>query len=166
MKRNIGVIAGDGTGKEVVPAAMRVADHAAELHGFAIEWTEYPWSCDYYLRHGRMMPPDGLRQLAGHDGILLGAVGQPDVPDHVSLWGLLIPIRRAFHRYVNLRPCRLLPGLAGPLRDAAADGVDLVVVRFWDEIFREVAAEYLRVGARDRAPGTSAATWAPMTSPT
>jgi tartrate dehydrogenase/decarboxylase/D-malate dehydrogenase len=91
--------------------------------------TEHPWGCDYFVEHGRMMAPDALEQLRGSDAILLGAVGRPDVPDHISLWGLLIPIRRTFHQYVNLRPVKLWPGIDSPLRDVTPDDLDMVIVR-------------------------------------
>ena len=90
----IAVIAGDGIGNEVVPEGQRVLEAAGRKFGFALEWDEKPWSCEYYKKHGRMMPEDGLAQIRNHDAIFLGAVGFPGVPDHVSLWGLLIPIRR------------------------------------------------------------------------
>jgi tartrate dehydrogenase/decarboxylase/D-malate dehydrogenase len=124
----IGVIGGDGIGPEVVHAGMRVLEAAAgQEHGLELSFTEFPWGCEYYLEHGRMMPEDGLDTLAGCDAIYLGAVGWPTVPDHVSLWGLLLPIRRAFDQYVNLRPARLLQGVNSPL--AAPDGLDITVVR-------------------------------------
>jgi tartrate dehydrogenase/decarboxylase/D-malate dehydrogenase len=136
----IAVVPGDGIGREVVPPALRALATVAAGHGFAVAFDEFDWSCERYLATGRMMPADGLQRIAGHDAILLGAVGWPGVPDHVSLWGLLIPIRRAFRQYVNLRPIRVLPGLPGPLRDAA--GVDLVVVR------ENVEGEYSEIGGR------------------
>jgi tartrate dehydrogenase/decarboxylase/D-malate dehydrogenase len=92
-----------------------------------LSFTEFPWGCEYYLEHGRMMPEDALEALAGHDAIFLGAVGWPTVPDHVSLWGLLLPIRRSFDQYVNLRPARLLRGVKSPL--AEPRGLDITVVR-------------------------------------
>jgi tartrate dehydrogenase/decarboxylase/D-malate dehydrogenase len=93
---SIAVIAGDGIGTEVVPAAIAVLDFALAADDQHIDWVYYDWGCDYFVQHGQMMPADGVDQLARHDAILLGAVGRPDVPDHESLWGLLIPIRRAF----------------------------------------------------------------------
>ena len=110
MKHKIAVIPGDGIGKEVLPEGMRVLDAAATRFGFELEWTTFDWSCERYTKTGRMMPEDGLDQLRAFEAIFLGAVGFPGVPDHVSLWGLLIPIRRTFHQYVNLRPVRLLLG--------------------------------------------------------
>ena len=136
----IDVIAGDGIGQEVTPAAMRCADAVARSHGFRIDWREHDWGSERYRANGRMMPVDGLEQLADGDGILLGAVGAPDIPDEVTLWGLLIPIRREFLQYVNLRPIRILPGVTSPLRDVA--GLDLVIVR------ENVEGEYSEVGGR------------------
>ena len=101
----IAVVPGDGIGKETVPEALKVLDAASRRFGFALEFAHYDWSCETYKRTGAMMPADGMERLAQSDSILLGAVGWPDVPDHVSLWGLLIPIRRGFDQYVNLRPC-------------------------------------------------------------
>lgn len=140
MAYDVAVIPGDGIGKEVVPAAIQVVDRAAELHGFEVTWTHYPWGCDHYLDTGAMMPEDGLAQLGRHQAVFFGAVGHPDVPDHVSLWGLLIPMRRGFHQFVNLRPCKTLPGTTGPLVRAAP--IDLVVVR------ENVEGEYSEIGGR------------------
>jgi tartrate dehydrogenase/decarboxylase / D-malate dehydrogenase len=125
----IAVIPGDGIGKEVVPAAQRVLDAAAQRHGFALDWRVYDWSCERYVRTGSMMPSDGLDQLTQHDAIFLGAVGFPGVPDHVSLWGLLLPIRRGFQQYVNLRPVRLLQGVESPLRGREPGSIDICIVR-------------------------------------
>ena len=138
----IALIPGDGIGREVIPAAVRVLDAAADRHGFALDHTPFDWSCERWTATGRMMPTDGLELLAPFDGIFLGAVGHPDVPDHVSLWGLLIPIRRTFEQYVNLRPVRLLRGLTSPLRDLGPDDVDLCVVRENNE------GEYSEIGGR------------------
>ncbi len=102
---NVAVIGGDGIGPEVVRAGMRVMEAAAQADSdLDLRFTEFPWGCEYYLEHGRMMPEDGIETLRGFDEIFLGAVGWPAVPDHVSLWGLLLPIRRRFDQYVNLRP--------------------------------------------------------------
>jgi tartrate dehydrogenase/decarboxylase/D-malate dehydrogenase len=136
----IACIPGDGIGHEVTPAARAVLDAAGRRHRFELEWVQYDWSCERYEREGAMMPTDGLERLRGFDAILLGAVGAPGVPDHVSLWGLLIPIRRAFRQYVNLRPIRVFEGVESPLRDAR--GVDFVVVR------ENVEGEYSEVGGR------------------
>ncbi len=125
---NVAVIGGDGIGPEVVRAGMRVMEAAAQADpSLDLRFTEFPWGCEYYLEHGRMMPEDGIETLRGFDEIFLGAVGWPTVPDHVSLWGLLLPIRRRFDQYVNLRPARLLRGVRSPL--ANPDGLDVTVVR-------------------------------------
>lgn len=138
----IATIPGDGIGTEVVPAAVRVLERAAEHFGIRLEWTEFEWSCEYYARTGRMLPDGGLETLREFDQIFLGAVGYPGVPDHVSLWGLLIPIRRAFRQYVNLRPVTLLPGIDSPLREVPAEGIDFLVVRENNE------GEYSEAGGR------------------
>ena len=122
-------------------------DEVAGRHGVALDHTAFDWSCERWARTGRMMPPDGLECLDRYDGIFLGAVGHPDVPDHVSLWGLLIPIRRTFEQYVNVRPVRLLPGLTSPLRDIAPGDIDFCVVRENNE------GEYSEIGGR-LFPGT------------
>jgi len=141
-RHDIAVIPGDGIGLEVTPAALEVLEAAGRVHGFALELTEHPWGCDYFVEHGRMMPPEALDTLRGSDAIFLGAVGRPDVPDHISLWGLLIPIRRAFRQYVNLRPVRLWPGIPSPLRDVTPADVDMVIVRENNE------GEYSEIGGR------------------
>ena len=138
----IAVIPGDGIGREVVPEGMRVLDAAARRYGFALHWDSFPWSCETYHATGRMMPVDGLDQIAGHDAIFLGAVGFPGVPDHISLWGLLIPIRRRFDQYINVRPVRVLDGMQPPLRDRGPADIDFVVVR------ENVEGEYSEVGGR------------------
>lgn len=136
----VAVVAGDGIGQEVVPAATAVIDAVAAKRAFEVSWTSYEWGSAYYRRHQRMMPENALTLLGEHDAILLGAVGSPDISDVTTLWGLLIPIRRRFHQYVNLRPVSLLPGIEGPLRDAGA--VDLVIVR------ENVEGEYSEIGGR------------------
>jgi tartrate dehydrogenase/decarboxylase/D-malate dehydrogenase len=138
----IAVLAGDGIGREVVPAAQRVLEAVGSGHGIAFSWSEFDWGCEYYTRTGRMMPEDGLDQLRPFEAVFLGAVGYPGVPDHVSLWGLLIPIRRAFQQYVNLRPVRLLPGIVSPLHGYEAGDIDFLVVRENNE------GEYSEVGGR------------------
>ncbi len=123
----INLIPGDGIGVDVVREGCRVMDALAQKHGgLKFTYNELPWSCKYYLEHGRMMPEDGLKILADCDSILLGAVGFPGVPDHVSLRDLLLPIRTGFDLYVNMRPIRLLPGLNSPLKD---NRINFVVVR-------------------------------------
>ncbi|HHY66970.1 tartrate dehydrogenase [Kyrpidia sp.] len=138
----IAVIPGDGIGREVVPAAVEVLKVLAEVHGgFHFKFQEFPWSCDYYAEHGEMMPPDGLDILKGFDAIFLGAVGNPGlVPDHISLWGLLLKIRREFEQVINVRPAKALKGVASPLTDP--QGFDLVVVRENSE------GEYSEIGGR------------------
>jgi len=125
----IAVIPGDGIGKEVVPEGQRVLEAAAKRFGFELCWDEFEWSCEHYVRHNRMMPENGLQQISRHDAIFLGAVGWPSVPDHISLWQLLIPIRRNFRQYVNLRPVRLFEGVPCPLRDKVPGDIDFFVVR-------------------------------------
>lgn len=139
----IATIPGDGIGKEVVPVGLRVLESAAHKHGFALNWDMLPWSCEYYHEHGRMMPADGLARIRDHDAIYLGAVGYPGVPDHVSLWGLLIPIRREFRQYANVRPVRLMPGVESPLRDRKVGDIEMVIVRENNE------GEYSDVGGRE-----------------
>ncbi len=124
---SVATIAGDGIGPEVVPAALGSLHVVAEKHGFTLDVTDYDWGSEYYHRHGRMMPVDGLDQLAGYDAIFLGAVGDPSIPDTETLWGLLIPIRRTFDQYINLRPVRTLPGVAP--RVIGGEHLDLVIVR-------------------------------------
>jgi tartrate dehydrogenase/decarboxylase/D-malate dehydrogenase len=138
----IAVIPGDGIGLEVVPAAITVLDHVANEHGFTLDWDVLDWGSERYVTTGQMLPPDGLARLREHDAIFLGAVGRPDVPDHVSLWGLLIPIRRTFRQYVNLRPVRLFAGLRSPLADRGPDDIDFLIVRENNE------GEYSRIGGR------------------
>jgi tartrate dehydrogenase/decarboxylase/D-malate dehydrogenase len=138
----IATIAGDGIGKEVVPEGMRVLEAAGRRFGFALKWREFDWSCERFTKTGSMMPADGLDQLRSSQAIFLGAVGFPGVPDHVSLWGLLIPIRRGFKQYVNLRPIRLLAGVDTPLKDRRPGEIDFYVVRENNE------GEYSEIGGR------------------
>ena len=138
----IAVIPGDGIGKEVVPEGIRVIEAVAKRFSFRFEWKIFPWGCEYYSSQGRMMPPDGLTILKDFDAIFFGAVGDPGVPDHVSLWGLLIPIRRTFCQYVNLRPVRLIRGLRSPLRDVKPGEIDFCVVRENNE------GEYSNIGGK------------------
>ncbi|HCV86174.1 MAG TPA: tartrate dehydrogenase [Deltaproteobacteria bacterium] len=125
----IASIPGDGIGQEVIPAGIQVAEVLAQRFGFSIEFKHFEWSCQTYLSTGTMMPKDGLEQLQSFDAIFLGAVGWPSVPDHVSLWGLLIPIRRHFDQYVNIRPVRLLKGIESPLAGRGPEDIDFVIVR-------------------------------------
>lgn len=126
----IAVIGGDGIGPEVISQGIRVLQEAARLDGgFAFDFTEYPWGCEYYLKTGRMMPADGMDRLARHEAIYLGAVGAPGVPDHVSLWDLLLKIRKGFDQYINLRPVKLLQGAPCPLKDVKRQDIDMIVVR-------------------------------------
>ena len=138
----IASIPGDGIGQEVIPAGIAVGQKIAEKFGFQLEFTEFPWSCQTYAETGAMMPADGLSQLADFDSIYLGAVGWPEVPDHVSLWGLLIPIRREFDQYVNIRPVRLLKGITSPLAGRGPEDIDFVVVR------ENCEGEYSEAGGR------------------
>ena len=123
-------IPGDGVGPEVIAEGIKVLDAVAALDGgFHFEWTTFPWGCEYYLQHGRMMDDDGLARLQGFDAIYLGAVGAPGVPDHISLWGLLLAIRKGFDQYINLRPVKLLRGAPCPLKDVAPGAIDMTFVR-------------------------------------
>src|SRR5882762_2794731 len=139
---SIAVIAGDGIGKEVVPEGIRVLEAAGRRFGFQFNWHEFDWSCETFLKTGKMMPPDGLQQLRSFDAIFLGAVGHPSVADHVSLWGLLIPIRRTFRQYVNLRPVRLFEGIETPLKNWKPGEIDFCIVRENNE------GEYSDIGGR------------------
>ena len=142
MKHRIAVIPGDGIGKEVLPEGIRVLDAAGRRFGVEFAWTHFDWSCEMYLKTGRMMPENGLERLREFEGIYLGAVGFPGVADHVSLWGLLIPIRRGFHQYVNLRPVRLLKGARSPLAGRTPSDIDMIIVRENNE------GEYSEIGGR------------------
>jgi tartrate dehydrogenase/decarboxylase/D-malate dehydrogenase len=144
MKRfDIAVIPGDGIGREVVPAGCKILDTVAAVHGgFRFRYKSYPWSCAWYLKHGKMMPDDGLRRIGDSDAIFLGAVGFPGVADHISLWGLLIPIRRGFQQYACVRPVKLLPGVRSPLAGRGPQDIDFIVVRENNE------GEYSSMGGR------------------
>jgi tartrate dehydrogenase/decarboxylase/D-malate dehydrogenase len=137
----VAVIAGDGVGKEVIPVGMDVMREVAD----GIEFEPLPWGCGYYEREGRMMPEDGLETLAGFDAIYLGAIGWPTVPDHLSLWGLLLPIRKRFEQYVNVRPVRLLPGVRTPLAGRGPDDIDMLFLR------ENTEGEYSGTGGRVHA---------------
>ena len=126
---SIAVIPGDGIGPEVVTEGIKVLQAAGHRFEITFDLTEFEWGSDYYNKQGRMMPEDGLQALLPFDAIYFGAVGHPDVPDHVTLHGLLLPIRRSFDQYVCLRPNILYEGIQSPLRDKAAGSIDLVVVR-------------------------------------
>jgi tartrate dehydrogenase/decarboxylase/D-malate dehydrogenase len=138
----IALIPGDGIGKEVLPAAVNVLEKVGGQFGISFTWREFDWSCETYAKTGRMMPEDGIEQLRPFDAIFLGAVGYPGVADHVSLWGLLIPIRRAFQQYVNLRPIKLMEGVSTPLAGRHAHEIDFVIVRENNE------GEYSEMGGR------------------
>ncbi len=138
----IAVIEGDGIGHEVVPEGLRALEAAGRKFNIDFSWTHFDWSCETYKATGRMMPEDGLDQLRPFDAIFLGAVGYPGVPDHVSLWGLLIPIRRTFEQYVCLRPIKLLEGVETPLKRYKAGDIDFCIVRENNE------GEYSEIGGR------------------
>lgn len=127
---DIAIIAGDGIGPEVLREGRRVLERVAELDGgFRFHFTDYPWGCEYYLKEGRMMAADGMERLRDHDAIFLGAVGYPGVPDHISLWDLLLVIRKEFDQYINLRPVKLLKGAPCPLKDVKQEDIDMIFVR-------------------------------------
>ncbi|PPR65753.1 MAG: D-malate dehydrogenase [decarboxylating] [Alphaproteobacteria bacterium MarineAlpha3_Bin1] len=138
----IAVIPGDGIGAEVVPEAIRVLEAAGRKYDFACTWDEKDWSCERFHKEGAMMPEDGLQTIKDHNAIFLGAVGYPGVPDHISLWGLLIPIRREFQQYVALRPVRLFEGMECPLAGRAPGDIDFYIVRENNE------GEYSEIGGR------------------
>ena len=129
-KYKIAVIAGDGIGPEVIAEGVKVLEAAAELDGgFKFEFTYFPWGCEYYLENGRMMAEDGIETLSKFDAIFLGAVGAPGVPDHISLWDLLLIIRKKFDQYVNLRPVKLLAGAPTPLAGISTEDVNMTFIR-------------------------------------
>ena len=145
MSRNkykIAVIPGDGIGQEVIPVGQRAVEAVATKFDFEVQWQTFDWSCKRYAETGRMMPEDGIDQLKEFDAIYLGAVGFPGVPDHVSLWGLLIPIRREMDQYANVRPVRLLKGIQSPLAGRGPGDIDFIVVR------ENVEGEYSEIGGR------------------
>jgi tartrate dehydrogenase/decarboxylase / D-malate dehydrogenase len=141
-KHKIALIPGDGIGKEVLPEGVRVLEAAARRFNFQLEFTDFDWSCDRFAKTGKMMPDDGMETLKQFESIFLGAVGWPGVPDHVSLWGLLIPIRREFDEYVNLRPVRLFEGVPSPLANRKPGEIDFWVVR------ENTEGEYSSIGGR------------------
>ena len=138
----IAVIPGDGIGNEVVPEGIKVLEAVARKFDIAFEWDNFDWSCEVFKKTGKMMPDDGLDRIRNHDAIYLGAVGFPGVPDHVSLWGLLIPIRREFQQYINLRPVRLFDGVPCPLAGRKPGDIDYWIVRENNE------GEYSSIGGR------------------
>jgi tartrate dehydrogenase/decarboxylase/D-malate dehydrogenase len=146
MKKRVAVLAGDGIGKEVIPAGKEVIWHALNASDIDIadtlEFVEFPWGCDFYRKHGRMLDVDGFETLRSFDAIYLGAIGDPSVPDHISVWELILPIRQRFDQYVNLRPMRLMEGIPGPLAGRTAKDIDMICVRENSE------GEYAGLGGR------------------
>src|SRR5438876_7765676 len=141
-KCRVAVIAGDGIGREVIPAGMAALEAVPRETAVTVSFTELPWGCEYYLKHHRMMDEDGFERLAAFDAIYLGAIGAPGVADHISVWQLILPLRQRFDQYVNLRPMRLLPGLTSPLANRNAADIDMVCVR------ENCEGEYSGVGGR------------------
>jgi tartrate dehydrogenase/decarboxylase/D-malate dehydrogenase len=138
----VAVIGGDGIGPEVIEQAIRTADLALRYDKAAVEWNRLPWSTAFYKEHGTMVPADGWDLLRKHDAVLFGAVGSPDVPDTVTVQGLILPMRRKFDQYVNLRPAYLYDGVQSPLRDKAAGSIDMLVYR------ENTEGEYAPIGGR------------------
>ena len=138
MTHRVGVLAGDGVGPEVI----REARKAVDALGLPIEWTDLPWGSAWFHEHGTMMPPDALEQISGFDAVLLGAIGDPSVPDHISLWQTILEIRQKLDLWANLRPCRLLAGIPGPLAGRGPDDIDILFVR------ENTEGEYAGVGGR------------------
>jgi tartrate dehydrogenase/decarboxylase/D-malate dehydrogenase len=138
----IAAIPGDGIGAEVVAAGVEALEALAAREGFALTFDHFDWGGEHYQRHGRMMPPDGLERIRGHDAILFGSAGHPDIPDHVTLWGLRLAICQGFDQYANVRPTRILPGVTSPLRHVSGPELDWVIVRENSE------GEYAGVGGR------------------
>jgi tartrate dehydrogenase/decarboxylase/D-malate dehydrogenase len=141
----IAVIPGDGIGREVIPAGIEVLRVAASQGGFSCDFTEFEWGCEYYLRHGRMMDPDGIEKLLTYDAVYLGAIGDPRVADHISARELILPLRLRLFQYINLRPMRLLPGIGSPLGGRTAADIDMMCVRENSE------GEYCGLGGRVHA---------------
>lgn len=140
---SIALIPGDGIGVDVIREGKKVLDAVCKLDGgVSLHYDSFDWSCEYYAKYGKMMPDDGLETLKSFDSIYLGAVGYPGVPDHVSLWGLLLPIRRSFQQYINIRPVKLLHGLKSPLADRTREELDFIVIRENNE------GEYSSIGGR------------------
>src|SRR5437762_4028386 len=144
-RHKIAVIPGDGIGQEVITAALSVLEPVASRFGFSLKFTEFPWGCAYYTKHGRMMAEDAYDQLSEFPVIYFGAVGDPSVPDHIAVWELILPLRQRFDQYVNLRPMRLLPGVTSPLANRGPADIDMVCVRENSE------GEYAGIGGRIHA---------------
>lgn len=142
-RKRVAVIPGDGVGPEVIGEAIGVAEDALSASGAGIEWTEFPWGSDYYHRTGRMMPEDGLDTLSDFDAVYFGAVGDPAIPDHVTVWGLILPIRRAFDQFVNYRPIRWLEGVPARLAGKSSRDVDMLFLR------ENIEGEYMDLGGRN-----------------
>ena len=144
MAHRIAVIAGDGIGTEVMPEGIRALEATAKRFNIDLEFTTFEFgSCDYYLEHGKMLPDDWVEQLKGFDALFYGAVGWPEkVPDHISLWGSLLQFRRQFDQYINLRPCRLMPGIKSPLAGRKPGDIDFYVVR------ENTEGEYSSIGGK------------------
>jgi len=144
MTHRIAIIAGDGIGTEVMPEGIRALKAAAKRFNIDLEFTTFEFgSCDYYLEHGKMLPDDWFEQLKGFDALFYGAVGWPDkVPDHISLWGSLLQFRRRFDQYINLRPCKLMPGIKSPLAGREPGDIDFYVVR------ENTEGEYSSIGGK------------------
>jgi tartrate dehydrogenase/decarboxylase/D-malate dehydrogenase len=139
----IAVIPGDGIGKEVMPEGVRVLDAIGRKFGIGFTFDDFDWSCEHYLQHGTMMPADWKQQIGSHDALFFGAVGWPaKVPDHISLWGMLVKFRREFDQYVSLRPARLMPGVPSPLAGRQVGDIDFYIVR------ENTEGEYSSVGGR------------------
>jgi len=136
----IAVIAGDGVGQEVIPAAKQVLEAVGRRYSLVFEFKDFDWGSDYYFHHGRMMPVGGLELLRPYKAILLGAIGHVDIPDNITLNGLLLPIRRTFDQYANVRPAYLFPGVSSPLAGKKGGDIDMVVVR------ENTEGEYAQVG--------------------
>ena len=146
-KHKIAVIPGDGIGKEVVPEGLKVLDAVATRFGIGFQWDHFDWSCDYYAKHGKMMPDDWQAQIGQHEAIFFGSIGWPaTVPDHEALWGSLFKFRREFDQYINLRPVRLMPGVPSPLKDRQPGEIDFFIVR------ENTEGEYSAAAACSRAP--------------
>ena len=124
MKFSIAAIPGDGVGQEVTPESRRVLDAITKISGAHFKWTEFNWGSDYYFRQGQMMPSDAVNQLRTFNAILLGSIGHPEIPDNITLNGLLLPIRRAFDQFACVRPAKLYPGVVSPLSNKTPGSID------------------------------------------